>query len=175
MGAVEGKNMATTLTSRLFGQLTTAVRHGIRRSYAASAGGSLTEKGGEDKVTTITVEDKMDISSLSGVPEEHIKTRLVRICIPARTAMQSGTYGTRRWKIEFDVRERWENPLMGWTSTGDPLSNTECFFSSRDDAIAFREKNGWEFFIEEPKKTTMRKKSYGDNFSWNRRTRRSTK
>lgn len=60
---------------------------------------------------------QMDISSLSGVPEEHIKTRTVRIFVPARNAMQSGTYGLRRWKIEFDVRERWENPLMGWIST----------------------------------------------------------
>jgi len=167
--------MAATLTSRLFGQISNTVRHGIRRSYAAASGSSLTEKPGEDKVTTITVEDKMDITSISGVPEEHIKTRVARICIPARTAMQSGTYGTRRWKIEFDVRERWENPLMGWSSTGDPLSNTEVFFSSKDDAVAFCEKNGWEFFIEEPKEVKRIKKSYGANFSWNKRTRRSTK
>lgn len=60
---------------------------------------------------------QMDITPLSGVPEEHIKTRMVRIFVPARNAMQSGSFGTRRWKIEFDVRERWENPLMGWTST----------------------------------------------------------
>lgn len=28
-----------------------------------------------------------------------------------------------RWCISFDERERWENPLMGWASTADPLSN----------------------------------------------------
>ncbi|KAK7115596.1 NADH dehydrogenase [ubiquinone] iron-sulfur protein 4, mitochondrial-like isoform X1 [Littorina saxatilis] len=168
--------MAATLTSRLFGQISSSVRNGIRRSYAAASGGTMTtQPGEEDKVTTITVEDKMDITPLTGVPEEHIKTRLVRICVPARNAMQSGTYGTRRWKIEFDVRERWENPLMGWISTGDPLSNTEVTFSSKDDAMAFCEKNGWEFFVEEPKKTSFKKKSYGDNFSWDKRTRRSTK
>lgn len=54
---------------------------------------------------------------LSGVPEEHIKTRMVRICVPARNAMQSGSFNTRNWRIEFETRERWENPLMGWTST----------------------------------------------------------
>ena len=59
----------------------------------------------------------MDISAVTGVPEEHIKTRLVRIYVPARNAMQSGTFGTRKWRIDFDTRERWENPLMGWSST----------------------------------------------------------
>ena len=54
---------------------------------------------------------------LSGVPDEHTHDRRVRIYIPAKNAMQSGTYGTRRWRIEFDTRERWENPLMGWAST----------------------------------------------------------
>nr|KAG5693144.1 hypothetical protein BaRGS_025503 [Batillaria attramentaria] len=100
---------------------------------------------------------------------------MVRIFIPARNAMQSGSYGMRRWKIEFDVRERWENPLMGWTSTGDPLSNMEVTFSTKEDAMAFCEKNGWDFFIEEPKKPTFKKKSYGANFSWDKKTRVSTK
>lgn len=58
-----------------------------------------------------------DLSAISGVPEEHIKTRRVRICLPVKNAMQSGTDNLDHWKIEFDTRERWENPLMGWTST----------------------------------------------------------
>eukprot|EP00745_Piridium_sociabile_P039383 TRINITY_DN7355_c0_g1_i4.p1 TRINITY_DN7355_c0_g1~~TRINITY_DN7355_c0_g1_i4.p1 ORF type:complete len:153 (-),score=30.85 TRINITY_DN7355_c0_g1_i4:2-460(-) len=135
--------MAATLTSRIFGQLSNSIRSGLTRSYAAaSSGSSVTAKPEAGKVTTITAEDKVDISPLSGVPEEHIKTRMVRIFVPARNAMQSGTYGMRRWKIEFDVRERWENPLMGWTSTGDPLSNMEVTFASREDAMGFCEKNG---------------------------------
>ncbi len=58
-----------------------------------------------------------DITTLTGVPEEHIKTRKVRIFVPARTAMQSGIKNTQKWKMDFDTRERWENPLMGWAST----------------------------------------------------------
>lgn len=58
-----------------------------------------------------------DISMLSGVPEEHIKNRRVRIYIPPKNVMQSGTNNISGWQIEFDTRERWENPLMGWTST----------------------------------------------------------
>lgn len=58
-----------------------------------------------------------DLSAVSGVPEEHIVTRRVRIALPAKNAMQSGTNNLDYWKIEFDNRERWENPLMGWAST----------------------------------------------------------
>ncbi|NP_001304980.1 NADH dehydrogenase [ubiquinone] iron-sulfur protein 4, mitochondrial isoform X2 [Gorilla gorilla gorilla] len=65
----------------------------------------------------ITVDEKLDITTLTGVPEEHIKTRKVRIFVPARNNMQSGVNNTKKWKMEFDTRERWENPLMGWAST----------------------------------------------------------
>lgn len=123
----------------------------------------------------ILTDEPMDISTVSGVPEEHIKPRMVRIYVPARNAMQSGTFGTRKWKIDFDSRERWENPLMGWTSTADPLSNTQVEFAEVESAIGFCERNGWEYFIEQPKFSTFKKKSYGANFSWDKRTRVSTK
>ncbi|XP_033616793.1 NADH dehydrogenase [ubiquinone] iron-sulfur protein 4, mitochondrial isoform X1 [Fukomys damarensis] len=89
----------------------------------------------------ITVDEKLDITTLTGVPEEHIKTRKVRIFVPARNNMQSGVNNTKKWKMEFDTRERWENPLMGWASTGDPLSNMILTFSTKEDAVAFAEKN----------------------------------
>jgi NADH dehydrogenase (ubiquinone) Fe-S protein 4 len=45
------------------------------------------------------------------------KERRCRIFVSARNAMQSGTHNTKKWKIEWDTKERWENPLMGWAST----------------------------------------------------------
>lgn len=60
---------------------------------------------------------QQNLSAISGVPSEHIKTRRVRIYIPSKNAMQSGTNNIKNWEIEFDARERWENPLMGWSST----------------------------------------------------------
>lgn len=125
--------------------------------------------------SVITVDTPMDISCLTGVPEEHIKTRRVRIFIPARNAMQSGTHNTHKWKMEFDNRERWENPLMGWCSTGDPLSNMNLDFGSKEAAMAFCEKNGWDYYVDEPAPKRPPRKNYGDNFSWNKRTRVSTK
>lgn len=58
-----------------------------------------------------------DLTAISGVPEEHIGSRRVRISLPTKNSMQSGTNNLDFWKIEFDARERWENPLMGWAST----------------------------------------------------------
>lgn len=66
---------------------------------------------------TIAVSVDEDIGYVSGVPEEHIKTRRVRIYQPAKSAMQSGTNNIHFWQIDFETRERWENPLMGWTSS----------------------------------------------------------
>ncbi|XP_028604273.1 NADH dehydrogenase [ubiquinone] iron-sulfur protein 4, mitochondrial [Podarcis muralis] len=123
----------------------------------------------------ITVDEKLDISPLTGVPEEHIKTRKVHIFVPARNAMQAGVNNTKKWKIEFDTRERWENPLMGWASSADPLSNVLMTFSTKEAAIAFAEKNGWSYDVQEQRIPKPKSKSYGANFSWNKRTRVSTK
>ncbi|KAG4069651.1 hypothetical protein HA402_014674 [Bradysia odoriphaga] len=79
----------------------------------------------------VTIPVERDISAISGVPLEHIRTRRVRIYIPAKNAMQSGTNNVNNWEMEFDTRERWENPLMGWSSTGDPLSNMKVEFNSK--------------------------------------------
>ncbi|XP_034094393.1 NADH dehydrogenase [ubiquinone] iron-sulfur protein 4, mitochondrial [Gymnodraco acuticeps] len=133
----------------------------------------LAEKPGQD-TQLITVDEKLDITTLTGVPEEHIKTRKVHIFVPAKTAMQSGGHN-KTWKLDFDTRERWENPLMGWSSTADPLSNMMLSFSSKEDAIAFAEKNGWSYDVTEKRSAKPRVKSYGANFSWDKRTRRSGK
>ncbi|XP_010215645.1 PREDICTED: NADH dehydrogenase [ubiquinone] iron-sulfur protein 4, mitochondrial-like [Tinamus guttatus] len=113
----------------------------------------------------ITVDEKLDITTLTGVPDEHIKTRKVHIFVPARNAMQAGVNNTKKWKMEFDNREHCENPLMGWASTADPLSNMVLTFSAKEDAIVFAEKNGWSYDVEERRIPKPKSKSYGANFS----------
>ncbi|XP_022200416.2 NADH dehydrogenase [ubiquinone] iron-sulfur protein 4, mitochondrial [Nilaparvata lugens] len=125
--------------------------------------------------STITITDPMDVSLISGVPEEHVKERRVRIFSSSKNAMQSGTDNVGVWSMEFETRERWENPLMGWTSSGDPLSNLKLEFNSTEDAIDFCEKNGWSWYVEKEKKIKARGKSYAVNFAWNKRSRVSTK
>ena len=54
---------------------------------------------------------------MSGVPRDMFKERRCRIFVSARNAMQSGMHNTKKWKVEWDTKERWENPLMGWASS----------------------------------------------------------
>lgn len=99
----------------------------------------------------------------------------VRISRPSKNVMQSGTSYMNTWKIEFNSQKRWENWLMGWTSSGDPLSNLTLNFPSKEEAIEFCDKNQLQWYVEEQPERKLRKKSYADNFSWNKRTRLGNK
>jgi len=129
----------------------------------------------EEKRVAIIGAIQEDLTPLTGIPELHVKHRRVRIFMPAKNAMQSGTNNTKKWRLEFDAWERWDNRLMGWCSTGDPLSNLVVEFSDLEDAIAYCEKHKWNFEVEYPQKLRRLKKSYGENYSWNKRTRTSAK
>lgn len=48
---------------------------------------------------------------------------------------------------------RWENPLMGWTSTADPLSyvgDHALNFDSKEAALDFCQRHGWQPTVTEP-------------------------
>lgn len=124
---------------------------------------------------TITVDKHDDVSIISYTPKEQLKSRTVRIFSPPKNSMQSGTFGTHKWQIQFDTRDRWENPMMGWTATADVLSMTTVDFMTKEDAVEYCERNGWSYYVDERKEMHLRPKSYSANFSWNKRTRTTTK
>ncbi|KAH9392755.1 NADH dehydrogenase Fe-S protein subunit 4 ndufs4 [Tyrophagus putrescentiae] len=70
---------------------------------------------------------------------------------------------TQKWKLDYENRERWENPLMGWTST------------SKEDAIEYCERHGLTYQVDEPQERKKLHKLYADNFSWSKRTRVGSK
>lgn len=106
---------------------------------------------------------------------EWLDERSVRISRPTKNVMQSGTAYTNTWKIEFNSEPRYENWLMGWTSSNDPVSNLGLTFPTKEAAIAFCEKNQLQWFVEDQPERKLRRKSYADNFSWNKRTRLGSK
>lgn len=92
-----------------------------------------------------------------------------RIYKPARNAMQSGTGKTTRWLLEFEPEARREvEPLMGWTSSTDMKQQLRLWFETKEEAVAYAEKNGVPYRIEEPKEPARRAVSYSDNFKFNR-------
>ncbi len=53
---------------------------------------------------------------------------------------------------------------MGWQSSGDIMQGTRLEFKSKEDAIAFAEKQGYEYFVQEPKVRSFTPKAYANNF-----------
>ena len=91
-----------------------------------------------------------------------------RIYKPAKSAMQQGQ-SKQDWTLEYEPDEaRWIDPLMGWTSSGDMKAQVKLKFYSKEEAIAYAERNGVAYRLEEPKLTKRRILSYSDNFAPNR-------
>jgi len=91
-----------------------------------------------------------------------------RIYLPARSAAQSGR-AKDKWVLEFEPEvPRSIEPLMGWTSSTDMKSQVMLRFDSKDEAVAYAERNGLAYRVEEPKLVTRKTVSYSDNFAANR-------
>ena len=78
--------------------------------------------------------------------------------------MQSGVKKFNKWVIEFITENPEINPLMGWESSSDTLSELKLEFSSKDLAVQYAKKNKIDFELIEPKHRKIIKKSYADNF-----------
>lgn len=85
--------------------------------------------------------------------------------------MQSGLGNTGYWVLEFDPElPRKIEPMMGYTSSRDMRSQIRLVFETREEAIAYAERNSIEFRIQEPKEASRRQISYSDNFRYDRKT-----
>ncbi len=78
--------------------------------------------------------------------------------------MQSGIAKNNKWILEFKTKNPLKNPLMGWESSIDTLSEIKLEFSSKELAINYAKKKKIDFELIEPKKRKIVKKSYADNF-----------
>ena len=87
-----------------------------------------------------------------------------KIYKPTKTAMQSGNRNTKNCFLEFDTLNTGINPLMGWETSNDTMSEVKLEFSTKEQAINFAKKNDIMYYIVEPQKRKIIKKSYSDNF-----------
>lgn len=90
----------------------------------------------------------------------------------------------------FDRDQKWQSPLMGWTASQDAVSSLVLNFPSKEEAVAFAERNGAFIFLsltvgylanvsffafpglhytvkeDTQKQTEVKAKSYADNFKF---------
>jgi hypothetical protein len=93
-----------------------------------------------------------------------------RIYRPAKTAMQSGKAKAGTWTLEFEPEQpRKVEPLMGYTSSRDMKSQIRLTFETKEEAIAYAQKNGIAYTVQEPKETRRRVVSYSENFRFDRK------
>ncbi|TVY47353.1 NADH-ubiquinone oxidoreductase 21 kDa subunit, mitochondrial [Lachnellula occidentalis] len=112
--------------------------------------------------------DVLPAAVLSGAPLE-LEARTVRIYRPTKTATQSGDWHGHQWRMDWDILpkgHRWENPLMGWQSSADFMQGTHVNFKTKEDAIRFADKQGYEYFVQEPNSRKITPKLYANNFLW---------
>lgn len=129
-------------------------------------------KGDLSTETAAPIADKSTISSFTGAPTGMMETRVVKIFQQAQ-GVQNATQNMLSWRMQWEDEQtqRWTNPLMGWTSTNDPLSNANMTldFATAEDAARFCEQNGWKYEIVQPKpnaELNASPKKYADNFTW---------
>jgi len=57
---------------------------------------------------------------------------------------------------------------MGWVGSPDTRGQVKMKFASKEEAIAFAEKNGFDYRVIEPQARRIRPKNYANNFSADR-------
>ena len=88
-----------------------------------------------------------------------------KIYKPTNTVMQSGGRNTKKWLLEFDTLNTGVNPLMGWVTSKDTMSEVKLEFLTKEQAINYAKKNNLNFYVIEPQERKLIKKSYSENFT----------
>lgn len=94
-----------------------------------------------------------------------------RIHRPTPSPTQSGPGPAKPWVLEFERETPRElDPLMGWTGSSDVKAQITLRFATKEEAIAYAERNFLVYRVEEPKPTASSRRilSYSDNFKTSR-------
>jgi len=90
-----------------------------------------------------------------------------KIYQPAKSAMQSGNANVKHWIVEYEPEEAKKiDPLMGWVGSGDMRGQLTLRFDTKDEAIAYADRNALSYNIAEPNIRRVIPKSYSDNFKY---------
>jgi hypothetical protein len=78
---------------------------------------------------------------------------------------QSGTANAGRWLLEFERQDALKpDPLTGWAGSADTRPQVRLTFPTRDAAIAYAAKNGFDYHVVAASRVPLKIQAYADNF-----------
>lgn len=90
---------------------------------------------------------------------------VARIIEEQRKTTQSGKAGQGRWTLEFERQQpQRADPLTGWNGSGDTATQVRLKFDSKEQALAYAERNGLTVHLVPAAPVTLKIQTYADNF-----------
>ena len=90
---------------------------------------------------------------------------VARILEQERKTTQSGKANSGKWILEFERQQPLRaDPLTGWNGSGDTKPQVRLAFATKDAAIAYCEKHGFDYHIVPAAPLKLKIQAYADNF-----------
>ena len=90
---------------------------------------------------------------------------IARISELDRRTTQSGRANAGLWLLEFERKEaQLPDPLTGWNGSGDTNTQIKLTFATREEAIAYAERNGIADHVVPATPVKLKIQAYADNF-----------
>ena len=90
---------------------------------------------------------------------------VARIIEEQRKTTQSGKALEGRWILEFERQQpQRADPLTGWNGSGDTATQVKLRFNSREEALAYATRNGFDVHVVPAPPVSMKIQAYADNF-----------
>ena len=90
---------------------------------------------------------------------------VARIIEEQRKTTQSGKAQDGRWTLEFERQQpQRPDPLTGWNGSGDTATQVRLRFNSKDEALAYATRKGFDVHVVPSPPATMKIQAYADNF-----------
>lgn len=90
---------------------------------------------------------------------------VARILEQERKTTQSGKANAGKWIVEFERQQPLRpDPLTGWNGSSDTNPQVRMAFASKEAAIAYCEKRGFDYHIVAAPPVRLKIQAYADNF-----------
>ncbi len=90
---------------------------------------------------------------------------VARIVEEQRKTTQSGKAKAGRWTLEYERKEALRpDPLTGWAGSGDTNTQLRLSFDSKDEALAYATRNGFDIHLVPAAPVALKLQTYADNF-----------